>query len=233
MLAEGELERYDRQLKLFGEKGQRKLKNARVFGSAVLNYLAVAGVGTIRIVDHGVVEATNLNRQILYSEDDIGRKKVVSAEERLRALNSETEVEIISRTIDPGNVDELVGDSDLIVDAMDNFPARYLLNATALRKNIPLFHGAVHGFYGQATTIVPKRTACLRCIFPQAPSPKAVPVLGATCGVVGCIQATEVIKHVAGVGGSLENRLLIWDGLNCTLREIDVEKNPECKDCQG
>jgi molybdopterin/thiamine biosynthesis adenylyltransferase len=240
MLSEEETGRYARQAKLFGEKGLSRIRSAQVFvagsgglGSAILFYLAAAGVGKIRVVDHGVVEASNLNRQILYSEDDIGTKKVIAAEERLRSLNSEVEVEVISRTIDSDNVDGLVGDSDLIVDALDNFPTRYLLNETALGKGIPLFHGAVDGFYGQATTVVPGKTACLRCLFPQGPSPTTVSVVGTTCGVIGCIQATEVIKHILGIGCSLENKLLIWDGLSCTLREIDVEKNPGCEGCQS
>ena len=106
-----------------------------------------------------------------------------------------------------------------------------MLNKTALKKNIPLFHGAVYGFYGQATTIIPGKTACLRCIFPKAPPPTTFPIVGVTCGVIGCIQATEIIKYILGMGSSLENRLLMWDGLNSTMEETSIEKNPWCEDC--
>lgn len=106
-----------------------------------------------------------------------------------------------------------------------------MLNKTALKKNIPLFHGAVYGFYGQATTIIPGKIACLRCIFPKAPPPTTFPIVGVTCGVIGCIQATEIIKYILGMGSSLENRLLMWDGLNSTIEENSIEKNPWCEDC--
>jgi adenylyltransferase/sulfurtransferase len=115
---------------------------------------------------------------------------------------------------------------------MDNFPIRYLLNLTAIAKNTPFFHGAIHGLYGQVTTIIPGKTACLRCIFPEPPPPStSFPVVGATCGVIACIQVTEVIKYITGMGGSLENRLLLWDGLNCKMEEIAVERNPRCEYC--
>jgi adenylyltransferase/sulfurtransferase len=238
MLVEGEIKRYERQIRIFGEEGQKKLKKAKVFvagagglGSPILIYLTVAGIGKIKIVDHDVVELSNLNRQVLHWYNDVGREKVVSTQKKLKKLNPNIEVEVISKTIDEGNIDELVGDFDMIVDAMDNFPTRYLLNKTALTKNIPFFHGAVHGFYGQATTIIPGKTGCLRCIFPKAPLPTTFPIVGATCGVIGCIQATEVIKYIVGVGSSLENRLLMWDGLNSTMDEAIFERNLQCEDC--
>ena len=238
MLIEDEIKRYDRQIKIFGEEGQEKLKRAKVFiagagglGSPVSIYLTVAGVGKIRIVDHDIVELSNLNRQILHWDNDIGKKKAESAEEKLKKMNPDVEVEVISKTIDAGNIDELVGDFDMIVDAMDNFPTRYLLNRTALAKNIPFFHGAVEGFYGQATTIIPGKTACLRCIFPEAPPPTTFLVVGVTPGIIGCIQATEVIKYILGIGSSLGNRLLMWDGLNAEMDELTVKKNPTCEDC--
>jgi len=115
---------------------------------------------------------------------------------------------------------------------MDNFPARYALNQSALGKKVPFFHGAVHGLYGQATTVIPGKTACLRCIFPEAPPSVSPPVVGVTPGVIGCIQATEVLKYIAGVGWLLENRLLMWDGLGCRMDEVPLERNPECQDCR-
>lgn len=238
MLTKDELKRYERQISIFGEDGQEKLKKAKVFiagagglGSSISTYLMVAGVGKLRMVDNDIVALENLNRQILHWDNDIGKKKLESAAAKLKRMNPNVEVEVISETINKGNIDELVGDFDMIVDAMDNFAARYVLNKAALVKKIPLFHGAVHGFYGQATTIIPGKTACLRCIFPEAPPPTIPPVVGVTPGVIGCIQATEVIKYILGIGSLLENRLLMWDGLNGEMDELPLEKNPGCEDC--
>jgi adenylyltransferase/sulfurtransferase len=148
------------------------LKHTEVFiagagglGSSISVYLVVAGVGKMRVVDHDVVELSNLNRQILHWEEDVERRKVESAEEKIRKINSDVEVEVTSAEITEEDVLELVGDSDLIIDAMDNFPTRYLLNRTAIAKGIPLLHGAVSGFYGQVTTIIPGKTACLSVYF--------------------------------------------------------------------
>lgn len=238
MLVEDEIRRYERQIRIFGAEGQEKLKNAKVFiagagglGSSISIYLIVAGIGKIRIVDHDIVELSNLNRQILHWDNDIGKGKTESAEEKLRRMNPNVELEVISKAIDKDSVDKLASDFDMIVDAMDNFPTRFLLNKTALKKNIPLFHGAVHGFYGQATTIIPGKTACLRCIFPKVPPPISFPIIGVTPGVIGCIQATEVIKYALRMGNSLANRLLMWDGLNAKIDEVALERNPRCEDC--
>lgn len=235
---EADLKRYARQLRLFGEDGQRKLKQAKVtiagaggLGSVSAAYLTVAGVGRIRIVDDDAVELSNLNRQILHWEKDIGKKKAVSFEEKLLQMNSEVELTALNQRIDADNVAEIVGDSDVIVDAMDNFQTRYLLNKVALQKNIPFFHGGVYGFEGQVTTIVPGKTACLRCIFPEEHPPETFPVIGTTCGVIGSIQATEVVKYVVGVGELLTNRLLVWDGVDTRMEEFAVERNPACADC--
>lgn len=238
MLTKDELKRYQRQIGIFGEEGQKKLKKAKVFiagagglGCSIATYLTVAGVGKLRIVDNDIVALENLNRQILHWDNDVGKKKSESAKEKLRQMNSDIEVEVISETINKGNIDELVGYFDMIVDAMDNFATRYVLNKAALSKKIPFFHGAVHGFYGQVTTIIPGRTACLRCIFPEAPPVTVPPVVGVTPGLIGCIQATEVIKYILGIGSLLENRLLMWDGLNGKIDELPLERNPRCEDC--
>jgi len=238
MLTKDEVKRYERQISVFGEEGQKKLKKAKVFiagagglGCSISAYLTVAGVGKLRVVDNDIVALENLNRQILHWDSDIGKKKLESAAAKLKRKNSNVEVEVISETITKGNIDDLVGDFDMIVDAMDNFAARYVLNKAALAKKIPFFHGAVHGFYGQATTIIPGKTACLRCIFPEAPPPTIPPVVGVTPGVIGCIQATEVIKYILGIGSLLENRLLMWDGLNGKMDELPLEKNLGCEDC--
>ncbi len=240
MLTKDEMKRYSRQISIFGEGGQTALKQAKVFiagagglGSIISTYLTVAGIGKLRMVDHDVVTLENLNRQILHWDDDIGKKKLESAKEKLRKLNPNVEVEVILETINEATAADLVGDFDVIVDAMDNFPARYVLNKTALKRKVPFFHGAVHGFYGQATTIIPGKTACLRCIFPSVPPTTPPPVVGVTPGVIGCIQAAEVIRYVLGMGSLLENRLLMWDGLNAKMDEIPLEKNPECEDCSN
>ncbi len=172
------------------------------------------------------MDQSNLNRQILHDDRDIGRKKTASAEEKLREINPDITVNVIDATIEESNTAHLVGRADGIVDAMDNYPTRYLLNDIALAKKIPLFHGAIQGFYGQATTIIPGKTACLRCIFPNPPPKEVFPVVGVTPGVIGTIQATEVLKYVLGNGELLANRLLIWDGMQAHAEEIVVARNP-------
>jgi len=240
MLTQDELSRYGRQIMLgeIGEAGQERLKRAKVFiagagglGSPIATYLAVAGVGSIRIVDHDTVELSNLNRQILHWEQDIERKKVESALVKLKNLNSTVHLEALEETITEKNARELVDDYDLIVDAMDNLATRYLLNQVALEKNIPFFHGAVNGFEGRATTIIPGKTACLMCTY-RGPIPKEkFPVIGVTPAVIGCIQATEVLKYLLGIGQLLTNRLLIYDGLNLKFKEFILRKNPNCEHC--
>ena len=238
MITDEDLRRYDRQIKLFGIDGQEKLKDAKVFiagagglGAPISIYLAAAGIGRIVLVDKDVVELSNLNRQILYWEKDIGKSKALSAKENLEKMNSAINIEAIPETLDENNVSRLVGDSDLIIDAMDNFDTRYLLNKTALAKDIPFIHGAIYGFHGQATTVLPGETACLRCIFAKAPPPATFPVVGVTPGIIGLIQATEAIKYLTGVGELLSNKLLIWDGLKLSMETIDVERDQSCIDC--
>jgi molybdopterin-synthase adenylyltransferase len=240
MLSERERERYKRQILLFGEEGQERLKKSHIFiagagglGSPIAIYLAVAGVGTITIVDMDTVDLSNLNRQILHTDRDVGKKKTVSAIAKLREYNPDITVNAIDTTIAADNVSDLVGRADGIVDAMDNFPTRYLLNETALQKKIPLFHGAIRGLYGQATTIIPGQTPCLACIFPKAPPKEVFPVVGVTPGVIGTVQATEVIKYLTKNGGLLTSRLLIWDGQEAHAEELAVERNPACPVCGG
>ena len=241
MLTANELERYDRQIMIdeLGEEGQGKLKQAKVFiagcgglGSPVAIYLAVVGVGTIRIVDSDTVALSNLNRQILHWESDISRKKIDSAIEKLERLNPEVRIEVIDERIDEATASQLVGDCDLIVDAMDNMPTRYLLNRIAIDKNIPLFHGAVYGFEGRAMTIIPTKTSCLWCLYQGGIPPRErFPVIGVTPAVIGCIQATEVIKYIVGAGKLLTDRLLIYDGLGLLFTEVEVHKDSNCKHC--
>jgi molybdopterin-synthase adenylyltransferase len=240
MLSERERERYKRQMMSFGDEGQERLRKAHIFiagagglGSPVSLYLAVAGIGTITIADMDTVDQTNLNRQILHADRDIGKRKAVSAEETLAAINPDITVHAMDTRIDEGNAARLIGNADGIVDAMDNYPIRYLLNDMAIRKNIPLFHGAIRGFYGQATTIIPGKTPCLKCIFPKAPPEEVFPVVGATCGVIGSVQATEVLKFLLKSGDLLTSRLFIWDGLAGRAEEISTERIPCCPACGG
>jgi molybdopterin/thiamine biosynthesis adenylyltransferase len=237
-LTETDRARYARQLPLFGEAGQQKLKRATVtiagaggLGSVSAAYLTVAGVGRLQILDDDRVERSNLNRQILHWDRDLGEAKAASFEEKLTQMNADVEVVVSTQRISAENVAELVGDSDAVVDALDNFQTRYILNRFAVCERIPFFHGGVYGFEGQVTTVLPGQSACLRCIFPEGHPSPAPPVLGATCGVVGCIQATEVVKCLVGVGTLLTNRLLIWDGVDARADEFVVERNPACPDC--
>jgi len=232
--------RYDRQIMIrgFGEEGQEKLKQAKVFiagvgglASASATYLTAAGVGVIRLVDHDRVELSNLNRQVLHWQRDIGKRKASSAAEKLRKLNPEVKIEATDEMITEANISQLVADFDLIVDAMDNLPTRYLLNKVALEKNIPLFHGAVYGFEGRVMTIIPSKTACLRCVYRGVIPEEKSPVLGVTPAIIGCIQATEVIKYIVGIGELLTNRLLIYDGLNIKFTEFRLKKDQNCEHC--
>jgi molybdopterin/thiamine biosynthesis adenylyltransferase len=241
MLTERDLQRYDRQIMIygFGKEGQEKLKQAKVFlagagglGSPVAIYLVAAGIGTLRIADHDTVELSNLNRQVLHWEENIGKRKADSAAAKLGKFNSDTKIETMAETISEANVLKLVGDSDLIVDAMDNLPTRYLLNRTAIAKKIPFFHGAVYGFEGRAMTVLPGKTACLHCLYHGATVPKVkFPVIGVTPAVIGCIQATEVIKYLVGLGDLLTDRLLNYDALRMRFTEFKINRDPECEVC--
>jgi molybdopterin/thiamine biosynthesis adenylyltransferase len=239
MLTKEEMVRYERQIMLpgWGGEGQEKLRKAQVvvagaggLGSAILSYLVVAGVGKIRVIDGDTVELSNLNRQILHSDKDIGRKKVDSARDSLQSLNPHIEIEAVGEEITEDNVFELVGDYP-IVDALDNLPGRYLLNRVAVQKRLPLFHGAVYGFDGRATTIIPGKTPCIKCLYKDVIQGK-IPVVGVIPAVIGCIQATEVIKYVVGIGELLINRLLIYDGFGQKFSEASLKQDPHCEECR-
>jgi len=222
----------------FGQEGQEKLKRAKVdiasaggLGAASATYLTAAGVGVLRVVDHDRVELSNLNRQVLHWQEDVGKSKANSAAEKLWKLNPEVKIEAIEERITEANISQLVAGFDLIVDAMDNLPTRYLLNKVALEKNIPFFHGAVYAFEGRAMTIIPGETACLRCVYRGVIPEEKFPVIGVTPAIIGCVQAAEVIKYIVGIGQLLTNRLLIYDGLNMKFAEFRVKKDPNCPHC--
>ncbi len=240
MLTIEERERYERQIMMrgVGDDGQEKLKRAKVviagsggLGSPAAIYLAAAGVGTLRIVDHDRVELSNLNRQVLHWDKDIGRNKVDSAAEKLSQLNHGVKIEAVAEMINEANISRLVAGFDVIVDAMDNLPTRYLLNKAAVENHIAFIHGAVYGFEGRAMTIIPGKTACLRCVYRGLIPQEKFPIIGVTPALIGCIQAAEVIKYIMGIGKLLTNRLLVYDGLNMKFTELVVKKDPNCEHC--
>ncbi len=240
MLTPDEIERYDRQILIeqIGREGQEKLKRSRVaiaglggLGSPIALYLTAAGIGTIRLIDHDRVSLSNLNRQILHWEENLGEEKARSAEKKLRRLNPWVKIEPVVETITETNVSDLLEGCDGVVDAMDNLPTRYLLNRSAIEKNIPFFHGAVRGFEGRAMTILPGETACLRCLYRGTIPEEKFPVIGVTPAIIGSIQATEVIKYLLGIRPLLTNRLLLYDGLGTMFTEFTINRNPECDHC--
>lgn len=236
-----ELKRYSRQIIIpgFGKRGQLKLKRSHVFvaglgglGSPSSIYLVAAGVGHLTIIDEQRVDITNLNRQVLHWELDVGRSKAGSAVEKLFAMNTNVKVDSKLKRITPKNVDKLIKGADVVVDGMDNYPIRYLLNEACVRNRIPFVHGAVEGLIGQLMTILPKKGPCLKCVVPQEPPKKPLfSVLGATPGVIGCLQAMETIKLITGVGQPLVGRMLIFNGMDMTFNEINVKRDPRCPVC--
>lgn len=239
-LSETERKRYNRQMIMegWGEDAQRRLKASTVFvagvgglGSPVSMYLTAAGVGTIRICDYDAVELSNLNRQTLHDHTRIGVNKAVSGKKTLESLNPEITIMPLPVKIIRDNVDELVKDSDIIIDCLDNFETRYLLNECSIRKKIPFVFGSIRGMEGRLTVIQSPETPCLSCIFPEAPPNEVSPVLGAAAGVVGSLQALEAINYIAGKGSSLRGELLVWEGVTGGFHRFKTRKDPACPAC--
>jgi adenylyltransferase/sulfurtransferase len=245
-LTTDELSRYSRHLILpeVGMEGQRNLKAARVLcvgtgglGSPLAFYLTAAGIGTLGLVDFDVVDASNLQRQIIHSTKDIGRKKLDSAEEKLKALNPALNVVKHETMLTSANAIEILKDYDIVADGTDNFPTRYLVNDACVLLGKPNVYGSIFRFEGQASVFATEEGPCYRCLYPEPPPPGLVPscaeggVLGILPGLVGVIQATEVIKLILGKGTSLAGRLLLVDALNMRFRELKLRKNPECPVC--
>ncbi len=240
MIPEG-MERYARQLILpgWGREAQEKLARATVFiagagglGSPVAMYLAAAGVGTLRICDSGTVELSDLNRQLLHAEADLGMPKADSACRTLRRTNPRVRVVPLRACIDERSVEALVGEASLIVDCLDSFAARLPVNRNAVARGLPMIHAGVNGLCGQITFLHPPRTACLACIVPQAPgSGGTIPVLGPTAGVLGCLEAMEALKFLTGTGLPLTGRLLFFDGAAGQFQEVAVDRDPRCPVC--
>jgi len=245
-LTTDDLSRYSRHLILpeVGMEGQQKLKAARVLcvgtgglGSPLALYLAAAGIGTLGLVDFDVVDASNLQRQIIHSTKDIGRKKLDSAEEKLLALNPALNVVKHDTMLSSANALDILKDYDIVADGTDNFPTRYLVNDACVLLGKPNVYGSIFRFEGQASVFATKDGPCYRCLYPEPPPPGLVPscaeggVLGILPGLVGVIQATEAIKLILGKGESLVGRLLLVDALNMRFRELKLRKNPECPVC--
>jgi len=240
-----QVSRYSRHIIMpqVGSVGQRKLLDAKVLmvgagglGSPITIYLTLAGVGTVGLVDFDDVDVTNLQRQILHFNDDIGRSKVESAVETLKAYNPDTTVNVHEEPISSVNAMEIMKDYDVIINGADNFPTRYLVNDAAYLSGKTLVDGSILLFDGQATTYIPGQ-GCYRCLFPTPPPPGEVPscaeagVLGMLPGMVGTIQATEVVKQILGVGDSLSGRLLLIDALSMEFRTVKIRRNPQCPLC--
>ncbi|MGH8184522.1 MAG: molybdopterin-synthase adenylyltransferase MoeB [Rhodanobacteraceae bacterium] len=243
-------DRYSRHLRLpeVGEAGQRKLEQSRVvvlgaggLGSPAAFYLAAAGVGTLVIADDDVVERSNLQRQILHTDDRIGASKLDSAAQALHALNPRVNIEGLPERVTAANVEALLDGADVVLDGADNFPVRYLLNDACVKLAIPLVYGAVQRFQGQVSVFDAGRqrgrAPCYRCLFPQPPAPEDAPncseagVLGVLPGVVGMLQATEAIKLLLGIGQPLIGRVLMFDALAMRFHETHLAPEPECPVC--
>ncbi len=241
-----EVRRYSRHLIIpdVGMAGQKRLKNAKVLcvgagglGSPALLYLAAAGVGTLGIVEFDVVDESNLQRQIIHSQKDIGRPKAESARDRVLETNPYVNVQLHQERLDSSNVMELFAQYDLIVDGTDNFATRYLVNDACVLLGKPYVWGSIYRFDGQASVFWAEYGPCYRCLYPEPPPPGMVPscaeggVLGVLCASIGSIQVTEAIKLLAGIGDPLLGRLMIYDALEMTYRQVKIRKDPNCAVC--
>jgi len=240
MLSQEEQAVYKRQINISGwnEEKQNRLKNATVFvagagglGSPLLFYLTAAGVGTIRICDFDSIEMSNLNRQILHAMDSIGMLKVDSANNRLKSLNKNVTIVKISERMTDRNVEALTNGVDVIVDCLDNFATRHLLNRVSVARRIPMVHAGISELQGHLTFLNPPETPCLACFISEDRPSETLNVLGATAGTIGTLQATETIKYLTGIGENMKNRLMIYDGLSMSFDSFALSKDPGCKVC--
>jgi molybdopterin-synthase adenylyltransferase len=238
--------RYSRQIILeeFGIEAQGKLENARALvigagglGSPILLYLAAAGVGTLGIADFDTVALSNLNRQVIHFTEDVGSKKIDSAERKIKQLNPEITVEKFKRRIDANNIEDLIAQYDLVVDATDNFSSRYLISDCCFLLGKPLVEGAAVGYVGILMTIIPGQTPCYRCLYPEPPADGEVEtcsdvgILGAVTGVIGSLQAMEAIKVITGIGEIMAGRVLFYDAISAEFTELKLNQSEDCALC--
>lgn len=241
-----QITRYSRHILLpeVGGKGQQKISRSRILivgagglGSPAALYLAAAGVGTLGLIDHDVVDLSNLQRQVIHHTPDIGRLKVLSAKEKIQALNPDVAVVMHEKSLMATNALEVIRGYDVVIDGVDNFPAKFLINDACYFAGRPLVHGGILRFEGRVTTIVPGQSACYRCVFRQPPpsglvsSCQEAGVLGVLAGIIGTLQASEALKLILGIGRPLTDRLLDFDARNSAFREIAVRRNPHCALC--
>jgi len=246
-LTKDELERYSRQLVVpeIGEAGQERLRAGKVLvigagglGSPVALYLAAIGVGRIGIADSDLVELSNLQRQVLHSTRDIGKAKCASAKEKLAALNPHVQVDIHQTRVEAGNIVALISPYDFVIDATDNFAAKFLINDGCVAAGKPFCHAGVIRMGGQIMTVLPGRSACYRCVFGGPPSPEDVPspavlgIFGIVPGVIGTLEAMEAAKYLLGAGQLLTDTLLTYDGLKSEFRRVPVRRNAKCPMCR-
>lgn len=241
-----QIERYSRNiiLKEVGGKGQIRLLQSKVLiigagglGSPAALYLAAAGVGTIGIADGDLVDLSNLQRQIIHFTEDVGTPKAESAREKIHRLNPDVTVRLHKEMVSSSNIREIIADYDFIIDGTDNFPAKFLINDACVLLGKPYSHAGILRFNGQTTTIVPGKSACYRCIFHAPPPVGTVPscsesgVLGGMAGIMGTLQAMEALKYLLGLGDLLTDRLLVFEALPLSFREVKIKKNPRCPIC--
>ncbi|EMA59030.1 SAMP-activating enzyme E1 [Halorubrum kocurii] len=242
-----QLDRYSRHIIMddVGPDGQKALLDAEVLvlgagglGAPIIQYLAAAGVGTLGIADDDEVELSNLQRQVIHGNDDVGRKKVDSAADFVAQLNPDIDVETHELRVGPDNIEELIDGYDFVVDGTDNFATRYLVNDACTLAGIPFSHGSIFKFEGQVTTFAGgDDSPCYRCLFPEAPPAGMVPncatagVLGVLPGTVGCLQATETVKHVIGEGETLDGSMLFFDALDMEFDKVEIPKRDDCPVC--
>jgi adenylyltransferase/sulfurtransferase len=233
-------------LKQIGEGGQERLAKSRALvigagglGSAAAFYCVAAGVGTLGIIDHDRIELSNLQRQILHSTADVGRPKVESAAQKLRALNPDTHIVCHGFHLDESSAEQCLSQYDFIIDGTDNFNAKFLINDICVRLGKPFSHAGVEEFRGQTMTVLPRKSACYRCVFGQTPDRDSAEsgvqrgIFGAVAGTLGTIQATECIKYLCGAGQLLTNRLLVYDAETMQMRTAEVKRRPDCQACAG
>jgi len=241
MLTPEELELYQRQLiiKGWGKESQEKIKKTHIFiagagglASSASLYCAVSGFGTITLCDYDTIALSNLNRQILHNHTRIGMHKVDSAYATLTQVNPYIQLNIQKTKITQKNIHALIEKAHIILDCLDNFETRHILNKACVQQKKPLIHAGVEGFSGQLTVILPGQTPCLSCFLPKKSIKKPIPVAGVTPGIMGTLQALEAIKLVTGLGTITANQLLLFDGLSMRFSKISLEKNPHCKICK-